>query len=111
MEPIKHPIANRTIRPPKDWNPADGECASLEVYVQVLDGGGMLIQSAWKPSEEELAALNAGCAVCLGVFGTSIPPMYVGVFAPEVGTYQGQDHIPEEIVQANAEDADNAPEG
>lgn len=38
--------------------------------------------SAWLPTPEELAALNAGASVILFVFSTMHPPVYVGVSEP-----------------------------
>ena len=35
--------------------------------------------SAWLPTPEELAALNAGAPVYLFIYGNSHPPVYVGV--------------------------------
>lgn len=35
--------------------------------------------SAWLPTPEELAALNAGAPVYLSIWGSSHPPVYVGV--------------------------------
>ena len=35
--------------------------------------------SAWLPTPEELAALNAGAPVYLFIWGTGHPPVYVGV--------------------------------
>lgn len=36
----------------------------------------------WRPSEEELAALNKGHSVCLHVFGRAHPPVSITVEAP-----------------------------
>lgn len=82
MEPIKHPIANKTLMPPADWDEeANGECVPLEVFSSVI-GDDICIQSAWMPNAEELAALNSGQPVIIFVYGSRIPPMAVGVLAP-----------------------------
>lgn len=81
MEPIRLPGMNRTLNPPPDWDEeANGPCDPLHVFADVPPGAGLRITSAWQPNEEELAALNRGCAVALTVFGGAIPPMSLGVF-------------------------------
>ncbi len=81
MEIIKLPGMNRELAPPGGWDvEKHGECLPLPVFAEVRNGG-MMLTSAWKPSAEELEALNRGCAVALTIFGTMHPPIVVGVFA------------------------------
>jgi hypothetical protein len=40
------------------------------------------MESLWRPDAEELAALNAGATIALGISGTVHPVVYVGVTAP-----------------------------
>lgn len=49
--------------------------------LRVINTGDCFI-SAWLPTPEELAALNAGAAVHLHIYGSSHPPVYVGVAQP-----------------------------
>lgn len=66
MRPIGISGANRTFGAPANWD-ADthGVCASLEVRVN--QG---VYQSAWKPSEDDLAVLRAGGHVVLSIVGS-----------------------------------------
>ena len=67
--------ANLVFGPPKDWNSErDGECSSLPVFKD-----GETFSSAWKPTAQELAALNAGHAVILTIFSAVHPPVSIGV--------------------------------
>ena len=59
---------------------ADG-CLDLHARRMVHEGDVVTITTAWQPSVEELAALNAGHSVYLTIFGGSHPPVYVGVGA------------------------------
>lgn len=38
-----------------------------------------VVFSYWRPTPEELAALNAGKSVRLGIWGMTHPPVYIGV--------------------------------
>lgn len=83
MEAVKLPGMNRELAPPKGWDPEkNGECTPLPVFAEVHNGS-IVMTSAWKPSEEELAHLTSGGAVALVIYGTLHPPIAVGVFAPE----------------------------
>jgi len=44
------------------------------------------MQTAWHPTPDELAALNAGAAVVVQLLGRDHPPILVGVAAPPVAT-------------------------
>ena len=43
----------------------------------VQEDNGNVMYSAWQPTEEELATLNAGGAVVLGICGVVHPPVVV----------------------------------
>lgn len=80
MEIVRLEGMNRDLQPPADWDVAKhGECAPLPVFAEVKNGA-LVITSAWKPSAEELVHLNAGGAVALVVYGTTHPPVAIGVF-------------------------------
>jgi hypothetical protein len=67
---------------PKDWNPeTDGNCTGLAVRVTPFTRNPYY-ESAWEPTPDELAALNAGGSVILRVFGGQ-PPVQLYVEMPE----------------------------
>lgn len=74
------PLANCNLKmaPPPDWDEAtQGPCGTLDIH---FDGESM--RSAWLPSPEELAALNAGQPVILGIIGRSHPVVFLTVNRP-----------------------------
>jgi hypothetical protein len=73
MKPIKTAACDMIYRGP---TPDIGD-----LHCQRLKPG--TIRSFWKPSEEELAALNAGGAVELDVFTEPLPPLAVNVITAE----------------------------
>lgn len=64
MEPVNFTGANVTFTAPG--------CGDLPARATQVDGK-LNITSCWKPSEEELAALNDGGYVCLNVLGGQPP--------------------------------------
>lgn len=85
MIPLVHPSATRAPGAPRNWDEArHGSCCALPI-ADVDVGGRLVMESLWRPSAEELAALNVGGAVILQVGGTQHPVVAVGVCAPEVG--------------------------
>jgi len=65
---------------PREWDEArDGPCGALHIR---RDPGNRLL-SAWTPTQDELAALNAGGSVILSVVGTGHPPVWIAVVAPD----------------------------
>ncbi len=72
MIPRRIKNATHLLRPPVDWNEArDGRCVDLAVRV---NGNGDF-ESAWEPTPEELAVLNAGGSVVLRIVGGQPPVM------------------------------------
>jgi hypothetical protein len=70
----------RDLNKPRDWDEErDGPCGSLPIRDEVFGGRVSIMFSEWKPSTEELALLNAGASVILGVCGTVHPPVSLGV--------------------------------
>jgi hypothetical protein len=79
MRPAPHPGATRRFGPPADWVPeVHGECGTLEV-ADVIDCGQPFMETLWRPDAADLAALNAGGLVALGIRGTVLPVVYLGV--------------------------------
>lgn len=82
MNPAPHPSATRRFGAPADWSVENnGECGTLEIADVVGAGGVPFMESLWRPEPEEIAALNAGGAVILGISGQVHPVVYVGVTA------------------------------
>ena len=67
--------ATRTLLAPSD----SPEVKPLGIKDVVYADGTPAVISAWMPTPEELAALNAGEPVYLAVFGMNMPPAFVGV--------------------------------
>lgn len=63
MEYINHPYATSTIGPPADM---PDTCGTLHVHTW-RDPDGPWVTSYWKPSPEELAALNDGGCIALNL--------------------------------------------
>jgi len=77
MRFIQHLSNTGVLAPPRGASPE--ECLPLPVtHVEFIDGSPGVC-SFWKPSEEELALLNAGAAVRLTVVGVTHPPLAIGV--------------------------------
>lgn len=67
--------ANRYLGAPDNWDPAkDGTCETLPIR-----DDGKLLESAWVPTADELAALNRGAPVILTIWGRSHPVVSVNV--------------------------------
>ena len=65
MEPVKFKGANCVYTAP--------ECKDLPACEQKDENYGFSVTSCWKPSEEDLAILNAGGCICLTVAGGQPP--------------------------------------
>lgn len=75
--------ANHYLGAPAGWRPdKDGECGHLAIRTQgdPRRGDGWC-ESAWEPTDEELAALNAGASIILRVVGWQ-PPVALYVEKP-----------------------------
>jgi hypothetical protein len=71
MEPSEIAGKTHSLGAPRDWNEdKNGPCARLPVRAIQIEGGvGMMFESAWKPSPEEIAALQNGGQVILRTYG------------------------------------------
>lgn len=77
-------ITNHTLvlAPPGDWDPlTEPGCGRLPIRIEVTTAGPLL-RSAWLPTPEELARLNAGAPVLLGILGGMHPPVSLDVGDP-----------------------------
>lgn len=75
MQPTEIINANAALEAPARWDAEKhGECLTLPVRV-----GDEVIQSAWLPSLEELAFINAGGHIVLTVFGYRMTPVSLHV--------------------------------
>lgn len=74
MRPIKPANSNYVYTAPKGMD----DCADLHVHVYD-DGDVRIITSAWHPTPEELALLNAGQPVQLHIYGNIHPVVSVTV--------------------------------
>lgn len=85
MQPIA--LKNPTVRlsAPREGDPGfRGEMGPLDAVVE--EG---VFYSFWRPEPEELAALNRGAPIRLGVFSRAHPPVNVGVIDDQDPDYPG----------------------
>jgi hypothetical protein len=69
MEALKISGATHFFGPPAGWQDTDERtCGYLHVRID-----GNSCQSAWRPTPDELAALNAGGSVILEIIGVQPP--------------------------------------
>lgn len=79
MQPTKIEGHTNVLGAPPNWDETKhGSCGALPVRVSDFQGL-MSMTSAWRPTEEELARLNAGAPVHLTVVSGSHPPVIVAV--------------------------------
>lgn len=76
MTPIRHKSNNFRLEKPSSLS--DEQCQPLPVSV-INTGIGATITSFWKPTPEELEALNANGVVMVTVLGTLHPPVEINV--------------------------------
>lgn len=81
MRPTQHPSNNDVLRAPPGVAHAD--CKPLAITRVVYDNGpaGLMpgVWSYWEPSPEERAAIAAGAKVRFSCWGTTHPPVSIGV--------------------------------
>ena len=78
MNPVQFPQANDSFGAPSGM---EEEVAALPVFKGIINGmpGNM---SAWKPSPEELEALNNGGLVYLTIYGVGHPVVSISGTEP-----------------------------
>ena len=79
-------IGSRVIGKPKDWDDdLDGECVNLFVADAVDHLSGFPIMfSVYRPTPDDLIALNQGGAIRLGVVGVTHPVVQLAVIGPQL---------------------------
>ncbi len=73
--------ATRVLGKPAKWdetNP-DQDCSALAIVDISPEQGGPQMVSAWFPTPDEMALLQAGQPVYLSIFGTVHPPVALWV--------------------------------
>lgn len=78
MNKAQHPKNNDVLGAPLGV-PID-ECGALPITRVKLDDKGLQgVVSYWRPTDQELAALQAGALVAILIQGSTHAPLYVGV--------------------------------
>ncbi len=78
MDKTQHPKNNDVLGAPPGI-PIE-ECEALPITRVKLDGAGLQgVISYWRPTAEELVALQAGALVAIMIQGRTHAPLYVGV--------------------------------
>ena len=71
--------ANKFHGAPENWNEAEhGFCGTLPT-VDIVSGNVPFMMSAWEPLPDEMARLNAGAHIFLGVSAPVHPVVFLGV--------------------------------
>jgi hypothetical protein len=82
MIPLRIAGHTRYLGAPREWKPeVDGPCGFLAIRDEDTTAGRAMA-SAWEPTPEELARLNAGAPIILHVIGIVHPPVDVRVGYP-----------------------------
>jgi hypothetical protein len=78
MTPVKFPQSNCTFGAPPDLD--GSQCLAVQAYQGIISGGSLdgspLVVVAWKPTDEEKAAIVAGRPIFLACIG-GLPPHYL----------------------------------
>lgn len=93
--------ATHNFQKPENWNDqTDGSCGDLQVRAETYGERNIVeLISTWKPTPSELAHLNAGGVVEIGLSTTNQPPMrayVVDPVEPELLPYVAPQAVPDE---------------
>lgn len=78
MIPARIENFTRVLGAPPGWDPSGPEpCAGLVIRDETTDEGTPVMWSAWEPTADEIAAMNAGSKVYLCIVGTAHPMVAV----------------------------------
>jgi hypothetical protein len=78
MNRIQHPSNNAVLGAPAGWDQKELPCGALPITRTQCDGFPAVV-SYWRPTAEELRALNAGAPLALWVIGGTMPPVSLTV--------------------------------
>lgn len=78
MQKIQHPSNNDVLGAPAGWDQSALPCSALLITRAQFNGMDAIV-SFWRPSDEELAVLNAGGSVELAILGRTMPPVSLSV--------------------------------
>lgn len=73
MRPTQHISNNRVLGAPGNWDHSEAACSAIAI-TDLEFAGVRSVASFWRPSAEELAALNSGALVMLVVPGATMMP-------------------------------------
>lgn len=79
---MSHPFKEENVMYHKPIGLCDEECYNLHGCQAVLDDGTKIIVTYWKPSYEDLVALNAGEGIYLTVFASKLPAISIDTVNP-----------------------------
>lgn len=74
MRAVQHSSNTRVLGAPRGWDQSELPCSAIAITDTEVNGQPV-IMTFWKPSEEELALLNAGGLVSLSIIGEGMPPV------------------------------------
>lgn len=94
MIPIQHPSNNAVLAAPPGV--AASECRALAITRVQYPDGMPAVRSYWRPSQAELAALAAGAVVQFECWGSTHPPIAIGVDGVEEAADDGSPPIQRE---------------
>ena len=81
MTPIEFPEANAHFAAPPQY--AETQVKPIRAYCGSVAGGSMdgtpVVVTAWKPNDEEVAAMNGGAPIFLTFIGNALPPHMASV--------------------------------
>lgn len=78
MNKTQHKSNNRVLGAPNGWDQNAVECGALPITDCDFEGVPA-VASYWRPTAEELKALNDGGLVVLFVLGRTMPPVAIDV--------------------------------
>lgn len=78
MHFIQHPSNNAVLGAPNGWDQQQLPCGALPI-TRTESNGLPAVVSFWRPSAEELKALNEGNSIALWVIGGTMPPVALDV--------------------------------
>lgn len=78
MRVHQHASNNMILKAPEDMP----DCETVPATLVFDSDTETRVLTFWRPTEEELAALNKGHSVCLHVFGRAHPPVSLTVEGP-----------------------------